>query len=366
MLLGKFVPILAVLCCIVLQTEANGQKNLPPKIYSPAKSSIVIDFFNKQKVVFSEKPDAVRHPASLTKMMTLYLLFEALRSGKIKLDTKFKVSKLATMQKPSKLGLKVGEKIKVIDIIKALLVKSANDVAVVAAEGISGNVKSFVTAMNKKAKQLGMRHTHFENPSGLPNKLQITSARDIATLGIALFKYFPQYWHYFKMKSFQYNEIIYPTHCKILKWYRGTDGAKTGYIWASGFNLFVTAQKYNKEGNSKRLFIVVIGGNDSKSRDIYAAQLMDKFFGNYKIAIQNIKAGKNKKNIKNPNKALLEQIDKTKPSQIEEIIEENEEITITKILDYSSDETRAIDELYIDDEEFLDGSVKIIEETSVK
>lgn len=350
-----------LVCC---QNTASSKNN---KTTSVRKSSIVIDLSDKQKVLFSNQPDAIRHPASLTKMMTVYLLFEALRAKKISLNTKFKVSKLASGQAPSKLGLKVGEKIAVVDIIKALLVKSANDVAVVAAEGLCGNIKKFATMMNRKAKQLGMLHTHFENPSGLPDKQQVTSARDISTLGIALFKYFPQYWHYFKLKSFQYGPNTHQTHCKILKWYKGADGAKTGYICASGFNLFVTAQKYNKQGESKRLFVVVMGENASKTRDIYAAQLMDRFFGDYKIGIQNATntSGKNKKDVKKANKALLAQIDKTEPKEIEKILEEDEEINISKILDYSSDETMNINELYIYDEEFLDGSVEVIDEEIV-
>lgn len=361
---GKVCSLIFLLFFFFSDIHATNKKKIA-KFHVP-KSSIVIDFSDRQKVLFSEKPDAIRHPASLTKLMTVYLLFEALRSKKIDLNTKFKVSKFASNQPPTRLGLKVGEKIEVKNIIKALLVKSANDVAVVAAEGICGDVKKFATMMNKKAKQLGMHNTHFENSSGLPNKLQVTTARDIATLGISLFKIFPQYWYYFKLKSFQYLQTTHQTHCKILKWYKGSDGAKTGYTCASGFNLFVTAQKYNKRGDQKRLFVVVIGGNTSKARDVYSAQLMDRFFGDYKISTQNAVTISSKNKARKQNRALLSQIDKSETKIIERILEEDEEINIEKVLDYSADEKMNINELYVYDEEFLDGSLEIIDEEIIK
>ena len=246
---------------------------------SAKQASIVIDYSNKETILLEHNAHVRCYPASLTKLMTLYILLSELRAGKIKLNTQFRVSKYAAMQAPSKLHLKIGSRITVADIITSLLVVSANDVAVVAAEGVSGDVITFVKKMNAMAKKLKMHSTHFENPSGLPNSSQFTTAADISKLGIAIFKNFKQYWNFFSKKKFDYNGKTYNTHCKILRWYAGSDGAKTGYIAASGFNLFVTAQKYNKNGHSKRIFVVVMGGTSSKTRDLYAAYLMNKAFG---------------------------------------------------------------------------------------
>ena len=317
------------------------------------KSAIVIDYSAGKKVVFDDNSGARRHPASLTKVMTIYLLFDAMRQGKINFETKFKVSKFATTQMPSKLGLKVGEKITVLDIVKALIVKSANDVAVVAAEGLCGSVKNFCNLMNMKARQLGMNSTHFENPSGVPNKLQITTARDIATLGMAMFRDFPQHWHLFSLKSITYNGAKHGTHCKILHWYKGADGAKTGYICASGFNLWVTAQKYNKSGSSKRLFVVVMGGASGKSRDFYAAQLMDKYLKEYKICSSQQPDGMLK-----AKKKLLEQV--SKAEMLEPVVQEEGEVALGDLL--SSPDSKYFDELYEHDEDV----VKIEEEIFIK
>jgi D-alanyl-D-alanine carboxypeptidase len=199
-----------------------------------------------------------------------------------------------------------------------------------------GNVKKFANMMNRKARQLGMKHTHFENPSGVPNSKQFTTARDMLTLGVAIFKNFPQYWNYFSEKSFSYNGQSHNAHCKITRWYKGADGGKTGFIYASGFNLFVTAQRYNKKGKQKRVFVVVIGGDSSKSRDLYAAHLMDKFFGEYKIVTSSDPSQKQK---------FLK-----KHGAIEKVLQTEEELEIEKAIDHSA----KIDEFYIDDEESMD------------
>lgn len=249
------------------------------KTYLPPQSALVIEYSKTGcTVLYQQNADAIRHPASLTKIMTVYLLLEAIQSGRIKPNTLFRVSKLASMQMPSKLNLKPGNYIRAIDCVKALLVKSANDVAVVVAEGLSGSVSEFCRQMNNKAKSLGMESTHFENPSGVPNPKQVTSARDIFKLGLNLYKKFPQYWKYFALKSFSYNNYQHPTHCKILNWYKGADGAKTGFINSSGFNLWVTAQRYKSNGTPMRLFVVIFGGTSGKLRDFKAASLMDKYF----------------------------------------------------------------------------------------
>ncbi len=255
----------------------------------PEKASLVIDCSNLRRkpiILYQQSANEIRHPASLTKIMTIYLLLEAIQNGKVKLNTKFTVSKFASKQMPSKLNLKVGEKISVLDCIKALLVKSANDVAVVVAEGLCGSVSEFCKVMNKKAKFLGMRNTHYENPSGVPNKKQVTCANDVAILGVSLMKKFPQYWHLFSLKKFNYKEKEYDTHCKILRWYNAADGAKTGYICASGFNLWVTATKYNKAGKARRLCAVIFGERSGRERDFKAARLLDNYFQDYTIITQ--------------------------------------------------------------------------------
>lgn len=314
------------------------------------KSAIVIDYTNGGKVLYSNKAREKRYPASLTKMMTLYLLFDAIKNKKVKPTTKFRVSKYAAAQAPSKLGLKVGTKISVSDAIKALLVKSANDVAVVVAEGIAGSVVKFCKLMNKKSLALGMKNTHFENSSGLPDLNQTSTAEDMAKLGIALFRDFPQHRHYLSLKKFEYGKKKYKTHCKILQWYKGADTAKTGYICASGFNLMVSASRYDKSGKSRRLFVVVMGGDTAKARDLYAGQLMDKYFETYNISAQKPKC-------QNPKKSLTEQIGKSE--MLEEIIHTDNEILIPNEQAISNF-NRMLDALYKDNDECILSEDEII------
>lgn len=307
------------------------------------KAAIVIDYTNGNKILFSDRSIELRFPASITKLMTIYILFDSIKKGKITLNTKFKVSRLACNQMPSKLGLKVGEKISVLNLIKALFVKSANDAAVVAAEGIAGSVTNFCSLMNRKGKMLAMKNTNFVNPSGVPNKKQKSCARDLARLGIALYRDFPQYRHLFCLKQFAYKSKIYNTHCKILHWYKGADGAKTGYINASGYNLLVTAIRYNKVGKSKRLFVVVMGGDTAKARDMYAAQLMNKYFKDYQIT--------NKiKNLKGAKSSLLAQIDKKEI--LDQILIEDDSIFIENTKNNSKPKmSELLDKLYENNEE---------------
>ena len=289
------------------------------KNFCPPQSALVIEYSNdKARILYQQQANAIRHPASLTKMMTVYMLLEALQSKRIKPTKLFYVSHHASAQMPSKLNLKPGSYISVIDCVKALLVKSANDVAVVVAEGLAGSVSEFCRQMNMKAKALGMVSTHFENPSGVPNKRQVTTANDIAKLGLALYKKFPQYWNYFSLKNFTYNKIHYGTHCKILGWYKGSDGAKTGFINASGFNLWVTARRYSTDGTPKRLFAVVFGGSSGRERDFKAARLMDKFFNGYAWNNPVSKACSNEKHQKTDVKKLKNIKSNTANSQFSE------------------------------------------------
>lgn len=225
-------------------------------------------------VLFSRYADEQRYPASLTKMMTLYLLFEELEAGRLTVDSELAVSSQAAGQPPSKLGLAKGSKIKVKDAIDALIVKSANDVAVVVAESISGSEWRFAQKMTEKARELGMRRTTFRNASGLPNSKQTTTARDLATLGRRLVQDFPQYYPYFATESFTWNGRVYRTHNRLIKTYEGAEGLKTGYTRRSGFNLVTSA---NRGGN--RLIGVVLGGRSVGTRDAHMREILDNAYG---------------------------------------------------------------------------------------
>lgn len=230
------------------------------------------------KILASHRADEIRPPASLTKKMTLYLVFDALRKGKISLDTKFSVSKLATKQEPCNLWLKTGDTISVKNIIYALITRSANDMSIVIAEGIGGSVENFVSLMNKKARELGMTRTKFCNPTGLPNRKQVTTARDMMALSCALYNKFPYEFKYFKTKKFFYNGKPILNHNRMLNSFAGADGIKTGFTNASRFNISVSAERRGINGKPIRVFAVVLGGQTSFSRDRKAAELMEKAF----------------------------------------------------------------------------------------
>ncbi len=224
-------------------------------------------------VLFDRYSTARRYPASLTKMMTLYLLFEELDAGNITLQSKLKVSARAAGQPPSKLGLKAGATINVETAIEALVVKSANDVAAVVAEHISGSEWRFAKKMTAKARTLGMTRTRFRNASGLPNSKQVTTARDMAVLGQRVVQDFPQYYHYFSAKSFTWGGRTYASHNRLVNTYNGADGIKTGYTRRSGFNLVTTAVN-----GDNRLIGVVLGGRTSRSRDKHMRDILNKAF----------------------------------------------------------------------------------------
>ncbi len=304
------------------------------------KAAIVVDYSSNKKVLYTFDADKGRYPASLTKMMTLYILLDSVKRNRLALTTKFCATKNAVNQAPCKMGLKVGEKISVSDAIKALMVKSANDVAVVVAEGIAGDVKNFCRLMNKKCNELGMTNTHFENPSGLPNTKQVSTARDMVKLGIALYRDFPKYRHFFSIKQFSYGKKKYKTHCKILHWYKGADVAKTGYICASGYNLLVSANRYGKDGKSKRLFVVVMGGDTAKARDIYAGQLMDKYFDKFNMDVKGTTTQQSLK-ARNGKSEMLDEIVKAES----EVLIKNEQANLKF--------KKMLDDLYKEDDECL-------------
>src|SRR5215831_5218029 len=236
--------------------------------YSPKFSSIIVDA-NSGATLTSTSPDGIRHPASLTKIMTLYLLFERLDAGKIKLDTEMPVSEHASDQAPTKLGLHPGQTIRVEDAIKGLVTRSANDAAVVIAEAIGGTEDDFASMMTRKARALGMSKTVYRNASGLPNDEQITSARDQSTLGRAIQDRFPRYYRYFSTASFNFRGQSIRNHNHLLGSVEGVDGIKTGYTRASGFNLVSSMRRGNRH-----LVGVVLGGRSGGSRDATMRSLL--------------------------------------------------------------------------------------------
>ena len=235
---------------------------------SPQFSSIIVDG-NSGAVLSANNPDGSRHPASLTKIMTLYLLFERLDAGKMKLDTEMEVSEHASEQAPTKLGLRPGKTIKVEDAIKGLVTRSANDAAVVIAEAIAGDEKDFAKLMTRKARSLGMTRTVYRNASGLPDDDQVTTARDQSTLGRAIQDRFPRYYRYFSTSVFNYHGQSIRNHNRLLGNVEGVDGIKTGYTRASGFNLVSSMRRGNRH-----LVGVVLGGRSGGSRDAIMRNLL--------------------------------------------------------------------------------------------
>ena len=246
-------------------------------------ASIILDA-DTGEVLRSRNADTRNYPASLTKMMTLYMLFEELDTGRMQLSDKLAISKRAAGQPASKLGLKRGATITVHLAIMALATKSANDAATVIAEGISGTEWEFAVAMTKRARALGMKHTRFKNASGLPNRKQFSSARDMGVLAMAILRDFPHYYDYFSAKSFRYDRKTHHTHNNLLNSYPGMDGLKTGYIRASGFNLVASAVR-----DGRRIIAVVFGGRTARSRDQHMVKLLD--LGFERVAQRDQRAG---------------------------------------------------------------------------
>ncbi len=242
---------------------------IPNKAY--ARYAAIVIESSTGKIVYSRNSNIPRYPASLTKMMTLYLTFDALNEGKLKLTQKLKVSKRAAGQTPSKLGLKVGSRISVENLILAMISKSANDAATVIAESLADSEIIFAQLMTKKAHSLGMRKTIFKNATGLPNRRQKSTAYDIAILSQALINNHSKYYHYFSTNRFKYGGKIFLNHNHLLRSYQGTDGIKTGYIRASGFNVAASAKI-----DGKRYIAVVFGGRTAKSRDAHVKKLLDR------------------------------------------------------------------------------------------
>jgi D-alanyl-D-alanine carboxypeptidase len=238
--------------------------------YSPPYAAIVVDA-NSGSVLHNTSADSLRHPASLTKIMTLYLLFEQLEAGKLRLDSRLEVSEHAAQQAPSKLGLRPGQTLSVEDAIRALVTKSANDAAVVVAEALGGDEETFARMMTRKARALGMSRTVYNNASGLPDEDQLTTARDQATLGRAIQDRFPRQYRYFATPAFVYGGRAMRNHNKLLGRVEGVDGIKTGYTRASGFNLVSSVRRGNRH-----IVAVVMGGSSGGARDARMRMLIEQ------------------------------------------------------------------------------------------
>ncbi|MFD1627477.1 D-alanyl-D-alanine carboxypeptidase [Azospirillum griseum] len=239
-----------------------------------AKAASIIMDARTGEVLHEQDADAIAHPASLTKMMTLYLTFDALEDGRLSLDQSLPVSSWAESMSPTKLGLRAGSSLKVENAILGLVTKSANDAAVVLAEALGGTESRFAEMMTRKARELGMRHTVYRNASGLPNMEQVTTARDYAILSRALMSDHAKYYPYFSRRNFVYGGRTLPNHNRLMSRYEGMDGIKTGYTVASGFNLAASAVR-----DGRRLVGVVLGGKSPVSRDNRMAALLDQAFG---------------------------------------------------------------------------------------
>lgn len=238
-------------------------------------AALVVDA-DTNEVLHARHADDPRYPASLTKVMTLYMLFDALKSGEVTLNERLPVSRFAASQAPSNLRLKAGSSIRTKDAIDALVTKSANDVAVVVAERLGGSEERFARLMTAKAKSMGMTNTRFKNASGLPDSQQLTTARDLAVLAEAVMTDHADYYHYFSREKFSWGKKTYKNHNELLKTVPGVNGIKTGYTRASGFNLMTAAER-----DGHRIIAIMLGGHTSKSRDAHVTELVEAAFASY-------------------------------------------------------------------------------------
>lgn len=263
---------LSLTICLIFFTYINCAACLTPRY-----SAIVIDA-NSGAVLEQEDADQMCHPASLTKIATLYMVFEALKVGRIKMSTLVPVSAHAARQIPSKLGLRPGEYVSVETIIKGLVTKSANDASAAIAEYLGGSEANFAAQMTRKVRSLGLRKTTFKNASGVPNPYQVTTARDMAILSRALYLHFPKDYRHFRMQAFHHRGHTHRNHNHLLGKVPGLDGIKTGYVAASGFNLAASAVRKGPNNKSKRLIAVVLGGANRHWRDRRVAELLETNF----------------------------------------------------------------------------------------
>ncbi len=265
------VPAAVAVVAASVSTAAIAAKGFPSQVVPSKYSAIVVDTATG-KVLYEVAPDTHRYPASLTKMMTLYVMFEELERGRFKLSTPLRVSALAQRQSPTKLGLRAGETILVEDAIKGLITRSANDAAAVIAENVAGSVPAFADRMTRTARAIGMTNTRFRNANGLPDPGQFTSARDMMKLGVALQVRFPQYYPLFSIRSYNFRGRTIGNHNNLLGRVNGVDGIKTGYVNASGFNLVTSVKR-----DGRKIVAVVMGGKTAAQRDAHMVQLINTY-----------------------------------------------------------------------------------------
>lgn len=270
----RFSLVLASILCLSLSfaPHADAKGNTRKSSGNPRYAAVIMDAQSGKILhqAYAHKPLA---PASLTKMMTLFMAFEAIENGKLHMNKYLTVSQNAINQPPSKLGLRSNTKITVKEAIYILVTRSANDVAYAMGETISGSQAEFAKAMTKRAHQLGMKNSYFYNASGLPHPQQKSSAYDMAVLGRSLMQYFPQHYHFFKTIRYNYRGQVIETHNNLMRRFDGMDGMKTGYTHASGFNLVSSAVRDNR-----RVIVSVFGGRTAVSRDNHVAELMNRGF----------------------------------------------------------------------------------------
>jgi D-alanyl-D-alanine carboxypeptidase len=278
----KFLLVFLILAGVILASAVDAdaarkkkkrtRHHAPPAPYVEKYAAIVLEA-STGRILYERMSNEARYPASLTKMMTLYLLFEQLQKGAVTLSTPLTASQYACSQEPTKLGLKPGDQVTVEDAIKALIVRSANDVAVTVAEHLGGSEYAFATRMTQKARELGMARTTFANASGLPDTSQKSTAWDLALLSRRLVTDFPQFYPYFRSQSFYWGGRSFEGHNNLMKFFDGADGLKTGYTRVSGYNLASSATR-----KGTRLIAVVMGGRSARDRDIKSAELLETEF----------------------------------------------------------------------------------------
>ena len=261
------------LAALLLMASAASAAIMPAFTADERYASIVVDA-ESGRVLAASNADQVLHPASLTKIMTLYMTFDALKRGQLNLQQPIRASAHAAAMTPSKLGLRPGDALTVEQAILALVTKSANDAAVVLAEAIAGSEEGFGQRMTQRARSLGMAQTTFVNASGLPNPRQVTSARDMAVLALAMLRDHPRQYRYFSTAEFVFRGQVHHNHNRLLGAYDGVDGIKTGFINSSGFNLVASAQR-----DGRRVIGVVFGGSSGRARDAHMVSLLDDGFG---------------------------------------------------------------------------------------
>lgn len=266
---GNWVAVCGVLLASVLSSQAALAME------TDAKQAVVIEF-NTGAILYRKDADTVMYPASMTKIMTVYLLFERLKNGSLSLEDTFRVSERAWRKGGSKMFVKVGDRVSVEDLIRGIIVQSGNDATIVVAEGIGGSENAFADLMTKKARDLGMSQTTFRNASGWPDPDHVTSARDLATLAERLIRDFPEYYHYYSELSFTYNKIKQSNRNPLLYKNMGADGLKTGHTEASGYGLTASALR-----NGRRLIVVANGFDSVKARAAGSERLIDWGFRNW-------------------------------------------------------------------------------------